>query len=145
MGKLAVFTFIFLMTSTMVACASISDSPSTGRCRVKFAEPYRPVVTSGMIIRGQASAVCTGRIDKHHVTLSLETSTDGRWQVKEEDSSDKIPYPRAVNLLVVTDCRPGTWRLRYTVRATHEGKTDSKSDASDELDVRSQKDCERPK
>ncbi|MGH3937537.1 MAG: hypothetical protein ACRDTG_02715 [Pseudonocardiaceae bacterium] len=109
---------------------------------MKFADPYRPTVTSGRIIRGPAFAVCTGSIDKHHTTLSLETRNDGQWEVKDKESSNEIPYPRAIDLLVVTDCQPGTWRLRYAVRATHEGKTDSKSDASDELDARSLKDRE---
>jgi hypothetical protein len=131
-----------LAASALVACQPIGETPSAGRCRVKFAQPYRPTITSGRLIRGDASAVCTGPVDIHHVTLSLERNTGAQWIAVDQDASDTIPYPTAVPLTVVLECRPGTWRLSYDVRAVAQGQTATRIDSSDELTVRSAQDCQ---
>jgi hypothetical protein len=124
---------------------TVGDTPVAGRCRVKYAVPYRPVVTSGRLIRGQASARCTASVDKHHVTLYLERNTGSAWVARDQDSSDTIPYPAAVDLTVIVECRPGTWRLRYDVTAISAGQTARANDASDQLTVKSQQDCAVPR
>jgi hypothetical protein len=116
--------------------------PTTGRCRVKFAQPYRPRITTGRVLRGDASAVCTGPVDSHHVTLYLERNTGAAWTPVDQDVSDAVPYLKPVALTVVLECRPGTWRLRYDVTATYQGQSAHTNDASDQLTVASQRDCQ---
>lgn len=143
--SLAVVVCILLAVYTLTACNPLGDIPSAGRCRVKFIEPYRPRITSGRLIRGDASALCTGPVDAHHVTLLLERNTGAGWQAADQNTSDAIPYPSAVPLTVILECRPGTWRLRYDVTATAQGESDHKNDASDTLTVASQQDCKVPR
>jgi hypothetical protein len=129
----------------LTACdPTVGDTPTAGRCRVKFAQPYRPTVTPGRLLRGQASARCTGPVDTHHVTLYLERNTGSTWTARDQDESDAIPYPRAVDLTVLVECRPGTWRLRYDLTATAGGKTAHAGDASDQLTLNTQPDCAKP-
>lgn len=112
---------------------------------MKFAAPYRPQITAGRLLRGQASALCTGPVDRHHVTLDLQARTGTGWVTRDQDTSNAIPYPQAVGLLVIIECRPGTWRLLYDVTASAAGETDHKSDASDTLTVTSIHDCQVPR
>lgn len=143
---LAALAAAVLAVSTLTACVpTFGGSPSAGRCRVKFTSPYRPRITNGALIRGDASALCTGPVDEHHVTLSLERNSGASWQTVDQDVSNAIPYPSAVALTVIVECRPGTWRLRYDVRAVAQGQTASRSDGSDDLTVSSFQDCKVPR
>lgn len=136
---------VVLVLPGLTACGlPVGDTPTAGRCRVKFAQPYRPTVTAGRLIRGQASARCTGPVDTHHVTLYLERNTGSTWEARDQDSSDAIPYPAGVDLTVIVECRPGTWRLRYDVTAVSAGQTAHANDASDKLTLKTQQDCAKP-
>jgi len=141
-AALVVVVSIVLAAFALTACNPIGATPTTGRCRVKFAQPYRPRITTGHVIRGDASAVCTGPVDSHHVTLFLERNTGADWATADQDVNDAIPYPKPIALTVILECRPGTWRLRYDVTATYEGQSAHTNDASDQLTVASQRDCQ---
>jgi hypothetical protein len=142
MRTVVVGVILALVVASLSACLpAIGDTPTAGRCWVKFAAPYRPVITAGRLIRGQASALCTGPVDRHHVTLYLENNTGASWVVRDQDSSDSVPYPKSIGLTVILECRPGTWRLRYDVTATSNGRSAHANDASDQLAIRSQQDC----
>lgn len=90
---------------------------------------------SAATIRGEARATCIQWVDSHRVTLYLELLVSGAWQVMDEDTSTKIPHPRSVELFVLDVCRPGTWRLRYSVVAAVHGQTGKETDFSDRLGV----------
>ncbi|MGH8880975.1 MAG: hypothetical protein ACRD0P_27080 [Stackebrandtia sp.] len=136
---------VVLVVPCLTACDPIvGEAPTAGRCRVKFAQPYRPTVTAGRLIHGQASALCTGPVDQHHVTLYLERNTGSTWEARDQETSDAIPSPAAVDLTVIVECRPGTWRLRYDLSATAAGKSAHAGDASDQLTLKSQQDCAKP-
>jgi hypothetical protein len=140
---LAVAVCVLLTASTVSACVpTFGSTPTTGRCRVKFAAPYRPTITAGRLLRGQATALCTGPVDSHHATLYLERNTGASWKPADQDSTDTIPHPKSITLTVVLECRPGTWRLRYDVTAVAQGRTAHADDASDQLTVNSTRDCQ---
>lgn len=141
---IAVALLLLLMPALTGCGPTFGGAPTTGRCRVKFAQPYRPRITAGRLIRGEASAVCTGPVDSHHVALYLELNTGAGWQVRHEDTNDAIPYPKSLVLLVIVECQPGTWRLRYDVTATYQGQSAHANDASDQLAVKTQQDCQVP-
>jgi hypothetical protein len=106
---------VVLPGATMLtACLPLDGStPTAGRCRVKFGAPYY-----------------------------LERNTGAAWVAADQDSNDTVRYPKAVNLTVILECRPGTWRLRYDVTATYQGQSAHANDASDQLIVASQRDCQ---
>lgn len=144
-GPLSVVACVILAASTLAACQPIGDTPSAGRCRVKFAQPYRPTITRGRLIRGDASALCLGPVNSHHVTFTLERNSGASWVVVDQDASDTIPYPTSLALTVLVECRPGTWRLSYSVRAVAQGQTATRTDSSDQLTVTSTQDCQEPR
>ncbi len=127
----------------VIGGGSDSATPSASfRCRVKFDSPYRPVVTSAGLIRGHASALCTQKVDSHVVTLYLELQSGRSWLIKDRDASEEVPYPKAIGLQVLeAECQVGTWRLRYNVKATYQGRAGTAGDGSSFLVIRSDKDC----
>ena len=132
-----------VLLGTMAACDPvIGAAPGVSdRCRVKFASPYRPIVTSGRIIRGSASVLCTGPVDFDHAVLHLQRKSPTGWNTRDSDRSDTIPYPAAVTLLVLVPCAPGTWQLAYDVQASYQGTTAHGTNASDPLTVTAHADC----
>jgi hypothetical protein len=79
-ATLATLAAVVLATTTLTGCTpTLGSVPAAGRCRVKFAVPYRPRITPGALIRGDATALCTGPVDSHRVVLDLERNTGAGW------------------------------------------------------------------
>jgi len=132
-------TVCAVLLASLVACNPIS----LDRCEIKIAAPYTPVITKGVLIRGDATVSCSGPVDTSYALLALERLTGTGWQAKDQDTSNRIPYPKAVQLTVVMPCSVGQWRLRYEVRASYQGQTDQRGYATEPLAVNSYQDCTR--
>ncbi len=98
-------------------------------------------MTSGRLIRGSASVLCTGPVDFDHAVLYLQRKSATGWDTRDSNRSDAIPYPSAVTLLVLVPCEPGTWQLAYDVQASYQGAVAHETNASDSLTVASRADC----
>jgi hypothetical protein len=77
----------------------------------------------------------------HLVTLYLERQDGGTWREKDKEVTNQLPPPEGMSLLVLTECSPGRWRLRFTVQATADGQIANAKEVSDTLVVRSQAEC----
>ena len=75
------------------------------------------------------------------MTLYLELQDGNTWREKDKEVTSRLPSPEGFALLVLTECSPGRWRLRFTVQATADGQAASAKEVSDTLVVRSQADC----
>jgi hypothetical protein len=111
------------------------------RCRTKFVAPYSPRIAPGSLIKGEARSSCQQPPTSHTVTLYLELQDGNAWREKDKEVSNRLPPPEGIWLLVLTECAPGRWRLRFTVQATAGDQVANAKEVSDTLIVRSQADC----
>jgi hypothetical protein len=122
------------------------NQPQAGRrCRTKFESPYSPWIAAGSLIKGEARSSCQLLPTAHVVTLFLELQDGNSWRERDKEVSSQLPPPGGFGLLVLTECRPGRWRLRFTVQATADGQVANAKEVSDTLVVRSPGDCAKPR
>ena len=154
MSKLRAAMVLLAVAAATAAChpdepsggkAPVGQAPAGG-CRTEFLNPWRPVITSGRLIRGEAVSRCRQRPRSHTTTLTLERQSPAGWETKDTETSSQIPTVQGITLLVLVDCAPGNWRLRAQVKvAWPYGVVQSPGDTSDILKVRDRKDCEAPR
>jgi len=103
------------------------------KCRTEFLSPYRPQLTKQRLIKGEARSTCREPIDSHSVTLHLQRKSPSGWENKDTEQSTKIPTTPGINLLVITECSPGTWRLLDCPQQTDEWSRESPNGRRDRI------------
>lgn len=133
-----------LLTVSTAACQPIDEPPNPlTKCRASLVSPYKPRVTTGLFIRGDAHLSCKSPIDSHLATLYLERLSPDGWVVKDHDTSREIPTAKGFDLVVLLGCSLGTWRLRLEVKAASGSHSASPKVNSETLRLRTSADCRK--
>ena len=139
-----------IVTPAVAACEPVEggggEAPNPlAKCRTGFQSPYRPRIAPGRLIKGETKTTCRQSPDTHKVTLYLQRRTPAGWEVRDQEVSTLVPDAEGFTLLVLVDCAPGTWRLRFEVIATAGTQTASPKENSDTLTIRSWEECGVPR
>lgn len=136
--------WLLVVLVAQLGCDPTGPTPSNPRlsCRARYLAPYRPVMARNRLISGEAGFACRQPPTTHRAALFLEWETpSGAWQVKDRQTSTRVPDATGFLLKVLDDCRVGKWRLRFEVQATDNDRVGRAAENSGLLRIRNVAQC----
>ena len=97
-------------------------SPHPCEATFKPAGDLTGITASNIGVKATLWVKCETPPTEHHLTLELQRYNTSRYNTIETRNIDKIPPEIYQAMLVTADCKPGKWRLKWSITGTVNGQ-----------------------